>query len=119
MLLASVALSLGCTQKKITPSNPPVGLAGAQTAANGTALSQKMSGIAQEVLSQQGVSYVLLKEKNTKKAVWIALIESSVKKGEFLTVDAEVEMKDFYSKSLNKKFEQVVFAKKSLETENK
>ncbi|RLD98471.1 MAG: hypothetical protein DRI91_03065, partial [Aquificota bacterium] len=67
-------------------------------------------GVAQQVISSGGYTYVVV--RGDKGEVWVALPPVQVKKGDKVEVapgDAMV-MRDFKSRSLNRTFEEILFA---------
>ncbi len=67
-----------------------------------------LSGKVVETMNSGGYTYVLL-EKNGKKT-WAALPQTRVVKGQTITLMPGVEMGNFESKTLNRKFEKIVFS---------
>ena len=56
-----------------------------------------------------GYTYIEVKEK-TELTFWIAVEAAEVKKGDFIKFRKEMVAKDFKSKTLNKTFDEIMFA---------
>lgn len=113
-ILASALLLSGCPKKPDALALPPVGLAGSGQHLNTKSAEKEpvvLKGIAKEVISEQGVTYLLLESDGEQTSVWVALIDTQVSVGDRLIIDGEVEMNDFFSKSLKRRFKQVIFGK--------
>jgi len=54
--------------------------------------------------------YTYIKVMEGISIYWIATIHKEVKKGELITFDEQVWMRNFYSKTLNKSFDRILFA---------
>jgi hypothetical protein len=67
-----------------------------------------LSGKVVETMNSGGYSYILL-EKNGKKT-WAAVPQTKVVKGQTISLMPGVEMGNFESKTLNRKFENIVFS---------
>jgi hypothetical protein len=67
-----------------------------------------LSGKVVETMNSGGYTYVLL-EKNGKKT-WAAIPQAKVAKGQTVTLMPGVEMGNFESKTLNRKFDRIVFS---------
>jgi hypothetical protein len=70
--------------------------------------SSSLSGKVVETMTSNGYTYVLL-EKNGKKT-WVAVPEMKVTVGQELSLRPGTEMGSFYSKSLNKTFDSIIFS---------
>ena len=67
-------------------------------------------GTVVEAIDTVGYSYLKIKEK-TQKTFWIAVIkQSDVKKGDHVRFQKEMVIQKFKSKSLNKTFDEIMFA---------
>lgn len=60
------------------------------------------SGVVAETMNSGGYTYVRLKEG--KSSVWVAVPPMKVKVGQRLTLEAGMEMRDFFSKTLKRTF---------------
>ena len=66
-------------------------------------------GSVQEV--QHGGSYTYMRVKeNTKETFWVVVNNSDVKKGDYVRFKKQLVAKDFESKELNRKFDEIMFA---------
>ena len=72
------------------------------------AASTGFSGTVEEAMNAKGYTYVLVDDGVEKR--WAAAPEFEVKVGDRVIVPPSSEMHDFYSKTLNRKFEIVMFA---------
>lgn len=68
----------------------------------------KREGIVLEHIPSGGYSYV--KFKDAKEIIWIALPETKLEKNETITINEQVWMTNFESKTLDKVFEKILFA---------
>lgn len=112
--IAIILLALSCRQKEAEPqaqNTEPQSTAPAQqqvpaqpspTAATGT-----ITGVVEEVL--QATSYTYLKVKADNRDIWIAVTKREIKVGETVSFAAELEMKNFESKDLQRTFESIYF----------
>ncbi len=91
--------AFGATEK--TASKP-------QTAAPANAAtSQFMTGNVVETMDSGGYSYICLEQKGKK--AWFAAPQMAVTKGQLLTFELGMEMRNFTSKTLNRTFETIYF----------
>ena len=109
-----ILLALSCRQKEAEPqaqNTEPQSTAPAQqqvpaqpspAAATGT-----ITGVVEEVL--QATSYTYLKVKADDRDIWIAVTKREIKTGETVSFAAELEMKNFESKDLQRTFESIYF----------
>lgn len=63
--------------------------------------------VAQEVIQVSGYTYVRVKERD--KEFWIAATRREIQNGETLYYSAAMEMKNFESEELKRKFESIYF----------
>ncbi len=70
--------------------------------------SQAFSGKVVETMNSAGYTYVCI-EKNGKKT-WFAVPETKVVKGQDISLAPGMEMKDFESKTLKRKFDRIIFS---------
>ncbi len=68
----------------------------------------QLSGKVVETMNSGGYTYVLL-EKNGKKT-WVAVPKIKVEKGQNMSFLPGAEMHDFESKTLNRKFDRIIFS---------
>lgn len=66
-------------------------------------------GIVTEVINGGGYTYLQIEEQN-KKRFWIAVTGQPVKEGTQVRFKEEMVIKDFQSKALNRKFDEIMFA---------
>ncbi len=76
-------------------------------ASKGEATSGVISGKVVETMDVSGYTYVCL-EKNGKKT-WVAAPKMKVKKGQTMSFKPGMEMVNFESKTLNRKFDRIIF----------
>jgi hypothetical protein len=69
--------------------------------------SSSVSGVVIE--SQQVDSYTYVRLKTAEGEIWAAVPKASVKTGSNITVGSAMTMHDFESKTLNKRFDRIVF----------
>lgn len=67
-----------------------------------------ISGKVVETMNSGGYTYVCL-EKGGKKT-WVAVPEMKVVKGKNMSFEPGMEMKDFESKTLKRKFDRIIFS---------
>jgi len=80
-------------------------------AGQGVAHSQKesaLSGKVVETMDSGGYTYVLL--DNDGKQTWVAVPKTKVVKGSKMSFQPGAEMTNFYSKTLNRTFEKIIFS---------
>lgn len=112
--LVLILLSAGCQQKYDSATLPPSGLAGttvSSPAPQGVLESKRFSGVAKEVIAEQGISYVRLEVDGSAQIKWVALVNVNATVGQRISVDGEIEMKNFFSKGLNRRFASITFGK--------
>ena len=78
---------------------------GSKAAAGGDTLSGKVL----ETMNSGGYSYIHLEKKDGKK-VWIAVTETKVKVGDKMSFLPGTEMGNFESKTLKRKFDNIIFS---------
>jgi len=69
---------------------------------------ETITGIVAETMSAAGYTYVQINTEN--KQVWVAIPETEIQKGDNISCAPGMEMKDFYSKTLDRTFESVIFS---------
>ncbi|OGU08465.1 MAG: hypothetical protein A2X82_14810 [Geobacteraceae bacterium GWC2_55_20] len=77
--------------------------------ANAAQPAEVLSGKVVETMNSGGYTYVNLQKKNGEK-VWVAAPETSVKAGSQVSFKGGMEMVNFESKSLKRKFDKIIFA---------
>jgi hypothetical protein len=70
--------------------------------------AQTMTGTVVETMNSGGYTYVCLEEKGKK--TWFAAPEMKIAKGQVLTFELGMEMKNFTSKTLNRTFDTIYFS---------
>lgn len=78
-------------------------------AANAAQPAEVLSGKVVETMNSGGYTYVNLQKKNGEK-IWVAAPETSVKTGSQVSFKGGMEMVNFESKSLKRKFDKIIFA---------
>ena len=120
VLVLALVLFGGCDKK---PAAPAAGVAGPDSPAHGAALRASapaavipqapepalatVSGIVEETLDASDYTYMRLETSGGE--LWAAVTKASVKKGDRVTVVNAMSMDGFESKTLNRKFEHIVF----------
>lgn len=125
LCVLSMILLLGACQKSETPKEalPPAGLAG--SAHTGTSIQLQNAsphaslpastdkpieqGTVVEMIPKSGYSYVRITKADGGEA-WLALVEDQPKVGEKIRYQEQAVLTDFHSKSLDRKFDQIIFA---------
>lgn len=110
ILSASLFTLASATAFAAMPSGHPAMPAGqeaqsAKTAPGGDTLSGKVV----ETMNSGGYSYILVEKKDGKK-VWVAVTETRVKVGDKLSFQPGMEMGNFESKTLKRKFDNIIFS---------
>ena len=70
--------------------------------------SQTLSGKVIETMNSAGYTYVRIENKGKK--AWVAVPETKVVKGQNISFAPGMEMKDFESKTLKRKFDTIIFS---------
>jgi hypothetical protein len=121
VLILALVLFAGCGKK---PATPAAGVAGPDSPAHGAALKASgpaavipqapepalatVSGIVEETLDAADYTYMRLRTDGGGET-WAAITKSKVKKGDSVTVVNAMSMDGFESKTLNRKFDHIVF----------
>ena len=101
LFILGLLLGLGCTKASQPEPAPPVGLAGAaQTQPN-----KVYEGVISEVIQKDQFDYVRIDK------TWFALVGTSLKVGQKVKIESQVEFEHFHSKTLNKTFPKIIFGK--------
>jgi|NGEPerStandDraft_6_1074524.scaffolds.fasta_scaffold07070_6 hypothetical protein len=119
-LVLALVLFAGCGKN---PAAPAARVAGPDSPAHGAALEASapaavipqapqpalatVSGVVEETLDASDYTYMRLKTDGSE--IWAAVTKTSVKKGDRVTVANAMAMDGFESKTLNRKFEHIVF----------
>ncbi|MDH5693682.1 MAG: hypothetical protein OEZ47_11315 [Gammaproteobacteria bacterium] len=72
--------------------------------------SPVFEGTAMEVISMQASGYTYVHVQLKDKTEWVAGTNDQIKKGDKVSYDENAVMTDFQSRSLNRKFDRLVFA---------
>lgn len=80
----------------------------ALAAASGAWAQGAISGKAAEVMDSGGYTYVRV--ESGSKSTWVAIPQAKVAKGEKVSFQDGMEMKDFKSKTLNRTFKSIIFS---------
>ena len=80
----------------------------AQSLSAGTQEASPVSGKVVETMDSAGYTYALL-EKNGKKT-WVAVPQMKITKGQNISFQPGMEMTNFESKSLKRKFDRIIFS---------
>lgn len=121
VLVLALVLSAGCGKK---PAVPVARAAGPDAPAHGAPLKDSapaavvpeapqpalatVSGVVEETLDASDYTYMRLRT-NGGGETWAAITKAKVKKGDRVTVVNAMSMDGFESKTLNRKFERIVF----------
>ena len=101
LFILLLLLGLGCTKANKPESPPPVGLAGAGKVAP----SKVYDGVVSEVIQKDQFDYVRIDQ------TWFALVGASLKVGQKVKIESQVEFENFHSKTLNRTFPKIIFGK--------
>jgi hypothetical protein len=108
---ASEAAAAASSQGGLTPARSHAGGQEAGEVGHGAAPAAPnapvLKGEVAETMNSGGYTYMKL--KTTQGDAWTAVRETSVKKGQSVTVAGNMVMKDFESTTLNRKFDTIVF----------
>jgi hypothetical protein len=108
VLVLALALTAACDRKPAAPAAAPSAPASSAAAA---AVPQpplrSVSGIVEETLDASDYTYMRLRTDGGE--TWAAVTKSKVKKGDNVTVVNAMSMDGFESKTLNRKFDHIVF----------
>lgn len=111
ILVLALALTAACGRKPAAPAAAPSGTAASASAAAAPQPPQPalttVSGIVEETLDASDYTYMRLRTGGGE--TWAAITKSNVKKGESVTVVNAMSMDGFESKTLNRKFDHIVF----------
>jgi len=121
VLVLALVLFAGCGKQ---PAVPAAGAAGPDSPARGAALKAPaaaaavpeapepalatVSGVVEETLDASDYTYMRLRT-NGGGETWAAITKAKVKKGDSVTVVNAMSMDGFESKTLNRKFDRIVF----------
>lgn len=81
----------------------------ASPAAKASQPAEVLSGKVLQTMNSGGYTYVSIQKKNNDK-VWVAVPETAAKVGSQMSFQGGMEMVNFESKSLKRKFDKIVFA---------
>ncbi|HBT96566.1 MAG TPA: hypothetical protein DEB25_02435, partial [Desulfobulbaceae bacterium] len=70
--------------------------------------ASSVTGTVTESMNSGGYTYVLL--TNDSGEHWVAMPEQKVEKGQQMTLSVDMELPNFYSKTLNRNFAPVIFS---------
>jgi hypothetical protein len=114
LLALTTSFGLGCSKAPSPAASEPAGqpevaLAGAHETARPetVAASAALTGTVLETMDAAGYTYVRL--KTAEGETWAAVNEAKVEKGSTVTVANPMPMDGFESKTLNRKFDHIVF----------
>ena len=121
VLVLALVLFAGCGKK---PAAPAASMAGSDSPAHGAALKASapaaaipqapqpalatVSGVVEETLDASDYTYMRLRTEGGGET-WAAITKAKVKKGDSVTVVNAMSMDGFESKTLNRKFDRIVF----------
>ena len=100
---AEVSTGIGHTMKSDGKASAPAGHAMYQPPAAATAQGKVLESI-------DGAGYTYLRLESAGKEYWVAGTSVKVKTGDMVSYDENVVMHDFFSKSMNKTFNKIIFA---------
>lgn len=115
LMLTAVALVAACGAKTETPvirSEAPTAapVATAQAAPAASIAPESSTKLAGKVLeSFDAAGYTYLRVATTAGEEWAAVAQTKVAEGSNVTIDAQMTLENFESKSLNRKFDRIVF----------
>lgn len=76
---------------------------------NSAPATSDLTGKVLQTMNNAGYSYIQIQKKNGEK-VWVAVTETTVKVGSQVSFYGGMEMRDFESKGLKRKFDSIMFA---------
>lgn len=97
--LSSASAVLAMPDKTVAPA----------AASKASQPAETLSGKVLQTMNSGGYSYVYIQKKNGDK-VWVAVMETAVKVGSQMSFKGGMEMIDFESKSLKRKFDKIIFS---------
>jgi len=99
LLIVMLFSILACAQEEEKTANPHNNVANQNPGVR--------AGKVLDILDTEGYVYLQLEEK--ERTYWIAVPTMSIEKGEIVYFSKYMEMRDYHSKTLNRKFESVLF----------
>jgi hypothetical protein len=107
----SIAVAACSNEAQKDASNAPAGQdkAVAETPATAPAASSSRSGKVVEVMDASGYTYLGI-DNGTGATLWAAIPKTELAVGEEVTLQGGSVMKDFSSKTLNRTFDEIIFA---------
>ena len=112
LLVMVVALTFGCSksdEKEGTAQQASPSYKTAAPAAPASPAGVKQGGIVREIVDAEGYTYLSL-EDSEKIRFWVAVPAMDVKVGDGVEIFGATPMPNFYSKSLDKTFDTILFA---------
>lgn len=94
-------------QTNLPPDHPNISEQVGMTGSTPTPAADRLTGEIRETMNAGGYTYINL--AGPTGGTWVAVSETKVKVGDKVTIDAQMTLDDFESKSLNRKFEHIVF----------
>lgn len=108
----NLVLSLSCViaLSSVTAAMAMPDKAGAPPVENSSqAAAEPLAGKVVQTMDSGGYTYVYLQKKDGEK-VWVAVASTAVNVGAQISFKGGMEMRDFESKSLKRKFDKIIFA---------
>lgn len=107
----NLILSLSCAMalSSVTAVLAMPGKTAAPAAENASQPAELLSGKVLQTMDSGGYTYVYIQKKDGEK-VWVAVSVTPVTVGSQLSFKGSMEMRDFESKSLKRKFDKIIFA---------
>src|SRR4051794_11059242 len=106
LVAATIAAVLAACSPKSTPAAPPT-TASAAPAPAAAAPAGTLSGKVLETMDAGGYTY--LKLRTPSGDVWAAVQQTKIKVGSTATIAPQMSLDNFESKSLNRKFDHIIF----------
>ena len=113
VLVLALALTAACGQKPAAPAAAPSAPTSSASAAAAVPQAPQpaltsVAGIVEETLDASDYTYMRLRTEGGGET-WAAITKAKVKKGDSVTVVNAMSMDGFESKTLNRKFDRIVF----------
>ena len=73
-------------------------------------VENKISGLVTKSIKKESYNYIKIKTAN-KEEKWCALVNEKAKENEYININVEIELINFFSKTLNKTFPSISFGR--------
>jgi hypothetical protein len=103
-----LALAVSCSNQQQTAEKKEEPAKAAAASQEATGLQFPLTGTVEETFDSGGYTY--LRMKAADKEYWVATSQVKVKKGDEVTVPSGQMMQNFHSRTLNRTFQEIIFA---------